>query len=1057
MNWEPVIGRGHSHSSRDGFGLACIGVLSLLWSGSATAAVGRVPGDFAVDPSGAAAYTIPINVAPGINGLAPNLALVYNSQAGDGLAGIRWTLAGYSSITRCGDGLQFCLGGQKLVKDAAASNTGAYGAEGVAYRTEIDSFVRVVSHVSGTATSFEARHPDGLTYFYGYTSDSKIPSTSTNTWAVNQIQDKFFNSVRFTYSAADDNNLKQVDWSDHCTAYGCASGSGARYSLVFSYTLRAAAAQRSGYSFGASWTRNKWLSSIDYKLDGVRVHQYQLGIATPTSDGTQRTQVGTITLCGATNSDCFTSTALQWQNGVADWNASTDLGDANWGGGSGVKPYLVGDFDGDGHTDMLAKDSSNAGIWNILRGTGTSFASSSVGSALSQFAGAARAVVADFNGDGMSDVLGVAPGSLNWQVALATGLTGTGTFSSHTTVFHQSNTSISYTPTVLDYDGDGLADLAYFTASDAPARIRIAHNPGVHNNSSIDFDAGPAPSAPNPNPNLTMRSADFDGDGRQDLLVGNVTNGNLQWLAYRYAGTSGWQLIGGTPADVYVAYSGTDISAIDVNGDGLADLAYYQENTTATSGPGWQTMISKGATGFESPQAVSYTAQADATSRFAAVVDYDGDGRGDLLTHNVSGSPVAGQGLAVVHLSNGTSLNGGLKAEPLNGVTATTMSGVAVYAMDSTGDGLRDVVAWVPSTARYSLRTHKQALRDLVTSVTDGLGNSVSAITYTPLTDSSNYSAAAYPPSPALPAVYNHVVRGNAMQVVSQYTTTDGIGGSYNLNFSYWNLWVSTAGNTSLGFRQIKRHDGRSGAFDTVEQYRQDSPYTGQLAARAVCQQQNSCAVESGPKLSLTTNTWGKTAGSRYSASDPYYYFVFPTEEATTEFDPANGTTAIRVTKHSLPATNWNTDLGVPNVDTVTVYPSAQATAGWETTRTYTYGNGDLAGTGVTALPVSSSITVWPDVITSPSFTAMLTTTPESAPSPKFGNRTSIKCDENDGENLVNGAHNCKRIRRIALLGVTFHHPCLVKMGVLDGFSHGMSLGIFGDDPFDEMAIAGVD
>src|SRR4029453_6583287 len=125
-----------------------LGTLSAIPNASqaqATAA-GSTPGSFRVTESGAGEYRIPIQVPPGIAGMEPKLALVYNSQAGNGELGIGWSLEGLSAIPRCarkggqGGGARginydgndrYCLDGQRLVAIA-----GPYGGVGTEYRTE---------------------------------------------------------------------------------------------------------------------------------------------------------------------------------------------------------------------------------------------------------------------------------------------------------------------------------------------------------------------------------------------------------------------------------------------------------------------------------------------------------------------------------------------------------------------------------------------------------------------------------------------------------------------------------------------------------------------------------------------------------------------------------------------------------------------------------------------------------------------------------------------------------------------------------------------------------
>ena len=119
--------------------------------------VGSVGGSFAVSPGGGASYTVPIAVSPGTGGVQPKLSLSYSSQAGNGVIGVGWSLSGLSMIHRCAQNLaqdgkrgsvafnaddRFCLDGSRLMP--ADGVYADYGRNGKEYRTEIDSFVKVV-------------------------------------------------------------------------------------------------------------------------------------------------------------------------------------------------------------------------------------------------------------------------------------------------------------------------------------------------------------------------------------------------------------------------------------------------------------------------------------------------------------------------------------------------------------------------------------------------------------------------------------------------------------------------------------------------------------------------------------------------------------------------------------------------------------------------------------------------------------------------------------------------------------------------------------------------
>ena len=155
---------------------------------SSTPAVGTLPGHFTVSPTGAAIYRIPIAVAPGVNGLEPHLALVYQGDTGGSQLGLGWSLAGFSEIARCPDTVDadgfaasptdaatdaYCLNGAHLIPYPGQTN----GASGTNYHTTIAAFREITSSGGSSTTgpgSFTVLTKSGLTKTYGATSGSSV-------------------------------------------------------------------------------------------------------------------------------------------------------------------------------------------------------------------------------------------------------------------------------------------------------------------------------------------------------------------------------------------------------------------------------------------------------------------------------------------------------------------------------------------------------------------------------------------------------------------------------------------------------------------------------------------------------------------------------------------------------------------------------------------------------------------------------------------------------------------------------------------------------------------
>jgi len=196
-------------------GMACVAIPA--------AAQMTIPTKFAVSPSGAATYSIPLRVPAGITAVQPQLSLDYNSQSNGGLLGKGWDLSGFSVITRCPktmlqDGVRagvnfdlndrYCLDGQRLV-----SYAGTYGTSGSEYRTESETFSKVLAYgdssiapaLIASPAYFIVKTKDGLTMEYGRSSDSRIfgrlVSGASNavvaTWALSKVSDVKGNYISF--------------------------------------------------------------------------------------------------------------------------------------------------------------------------------------------------------------------------------------------------------------------------------------------------------------------------------------------------------------------------------------------------------------------------------------------------------------------------------------------------------------------------------------------------------------------------------------------------------------------------------------------------------------------------------------------------------------------------------------------------------------------------------------------------------------------------------------------------------------------------------------------
>lgn len=787
------------------------------------------PGQFKVSETGAATYTIPIQAPPGTAGMEPKLALTYNSQAGNGPLGVGWSLSGLSVVHRCAktitqDGTnrgisydsedRYCIDGQRLF-----AISGAHGANGTEYRTERESFVKVVSY--GAAGSgpvwFKAWTKSGQILEFGNTADSRIEAqgkADVRAWALNKAQDTKNNYFTVTYEEDNPNGdyrPLRIDYTGNSVTSVTPAAS-----VQFVYATRTDTGTQ--YVGGSIINVMKRLINIKTYNNTSLIRDYQLAY---TNQGSLAlSAINSVIECNGA-AVCLPATTFSWQVSSGNYGMGTL---ANWAAGSTI--VAVGDINGDGRADILTSTS-------IRFATGAGF-----GPAIAHNIALSYSALRNVNGTVELDVGGDFLGDVN---------------------------------------GDGLADL-------------VMRNGTVRLSTGTGFGAA-ANWAPG---TIIVAVGDINGDGRADILTAG-----LAWQASTGAGfgpstplnLSGSSNAAGNNREcddggcswVIGTADGGDFLA-DVNGDGLADLVMRDGKVRLSTGAGFAAAI------YWLP-APSLLNRAPAI--IVAVGDFNGDGRADILTltsdiPDLEWRVSAGIGFGPANQINQTGSNSAAKLETycLDGCYSeiVTVPG-GDFLADINGDGTADLVL-----RNGSIRLGTPPTPDLLTTITTGLG-AVISITYATLSNSGVYtpeSGGAFPVRDVLAA---------PLHVVSQSSSSNGLGGTLSMSYVYTGAKAHLHGRGFLGFRQVQVTDTQTG-IKALTTFRQDWPYVG-LPSQA------KRMTSAGAVLNQTDNIFAAQAlgGTRFfpfvsqsvEIGNDLSGATLPTVTTTTGFDSYGNATDITV------------------------------------------------------------------------------------------------------------------------------------------------------------------
>ncbi|TAH35150.1 MAG: hypothetical protein EYC62_04985 [Alphaproteobacteria bacterium] len=264
--------------------------------------------------------------------------------------------------------------------------------------------------------------------------------------------------------------------------------------------------------------------------------------------------------------------------------------------------------------------------------------------------GGGTIAVADFNGDGINDMIYATSATSTINLALGR---GDGTFETATTVV---NGIAANNVVTGDFNGDGIADIAVSTA----LTTVVYQNNG--NNSFSQIAAGLAGTV-----GLTV--IDVNGDGKSDLVTASAgTN-------YRIHLSNG---SGFTSTSYNAGITITGITAGDLNNDGIMDLV-FNSTTQVQSTIGTGASFANGA--------ITVVAGA-ATIRNTQLVDMNNDGFLDIAIGGRQGAFTA----TAFFIANSAGALTGAQSQYAAGGVGEMLLNVA----DLNADGLQDIL-WAPT------------------------------------------------------------------------------------------------------------------------------------------------------------------------------------------------------------------------------------------------------------------------------------------------------------------------------------------------------------------------
>jgi len=262
--------------------------------------VGTLNGQLNVAPNGAAVYSIQLDLPEGRGGMTPQIALQYNSQAGDGVLGKGWGISGWSYVGReaetpyyegleeyqskisrvdfMGDG--FSIDGNRLILVQQSTDKDYY-------RFELDNNTRVLHYNPSKALDknskvqdisyFEVQSPDGSIKIYGSSGSKQIYGANNPAirYYLKRVVDLSGNIIEYNYDISQETGelyLKEIIYSKDNE--NISTSNTEYYKVKFNYT---GIIKQHSYTTFMPYNDEKYEYTVSKLLESITLSFYEAG------------------------------------------------------------------------------------------------------------------------------------------------------------------------------------------------------------------------------------------------------------------------------------------------------------------------------------------------------------------------------------------------------------------------------------------------------------------------------------------------------------------------------------------------------------------------------------------------------------------------------------------------------------------------------------------------------------------------------------------------------------------------------------------------------------